>query len=85
LIDKYHSFILFKQRKYKTFSYKPRFSKDNEILGEEVNQHVDFASKWRRLNEGKTKQVKGIFSLRFLILALVLLLICMYFLENKYM
>lgn len=75
---------MFRQRKHKTFKYKSRFSKENQDIEVEDTSR-DFAEKWRRENAGKGKKVKGLFSMRFLILALVLLLICMYLLEKKYM
>ncbi|MGC6431308.1 MAG: hypothetical protein ACON5F_09730 [Jejuia sp.] len=75
---------MFGQRKHKTFEYKPRFSEDSTST-EIEDDTKEFASKWRRSNTNNTKKVKGLFSMRVLILALVLLLICMYLLEKKYM
>ncbi|WP_303279393.1 hypothetical protein [Flavivirga aquimarina] len=77
---------MFKQRKNKTFNYKSRFSKeDQNDLGLEDNFDTeDFASKWQR-QRGKNVQVKGALPVRTLILVLVLLLLCMYLLEKKYM
>ncbi|GGD03032.1 hypothetical protein [Hyunsoonleella pacifica] len=72
---------MFKQRKHKTFNYKPRFSKDSNASEIEDGKN-DFTLKWRKENG---KKVRGGLSIRFLILALVLLLICMYLLEKKYM
>jgi hypothetical protein len=72
---------LFGKRKHKTFNYKSRFSGDHTNSQVEGNRK-EFASKWR--NESG-KKVRGGISIRFLILALVLLLICMYLLEKKYM
>ncbi|TBN04715.1 hypothetical protein EYD45_05485 [Hyunsoonleella flava] len=70
---------MFKQRKHKTFDYKPRFSKDN--AEDEVEEEKrEFVSKWRK---EKGSKVRGGMSIRFLILALVLLLICMIWLESK--
>ncbi|MCB4808003.1 hypothetical protein LG651_07035 [Tamlana sp. 62-3] len=76
---------MFKQRKPRTFNYQPRFSKENqEQSHESETDKKDFASKWRN-SVGNRKKVKGIMPMRTLILALVLLLICMYLLEKKYM
>jgi ABC-type lipoprotein release transport system permease subunit len=75
---------LFKQRKHKTFNYKPRFS-ENDREQELEEDTKAFASKWRRENAKNGSKIKGGMSMRFLILALVLLLICMYILEKKYM
>lgn len=72
---------MFKQRKHKTFSYKPRFSKEGKAR-ETKGEEREFVSKWRKESG---KKVRGGMSMRFLILALVLLLICMYLLEKKYM
>ncbi|WP_203257277.1 hypothetical protein [Hyunsoonleella ulvae] len=72
---------MFKRRKHKTFNYTPRFSEDN-INSDVEDEKREFALKWRKENG---KKVRGGLSIRFLILALVLLLICMYLLEKKYM
>lgn len=72
---------MFKQRKHKTFNYKSRFSGDGDAPEIEENDR-EFASKWRKESGKKTR---GGMSMRFLVLALVLLLICMYLLEKKYM
>jgi len=75
---------LFKQRKHKTFNYKSRFSdSDGEQQLDEDSR--EFVSKWRKESTKSGKKIKGGMSMRFLILALVLLLICMYLLEKKYM
>jgi hypothetical protein len=77
---------LFKQRKNKTFNYQPRFSKENQTdssLSEDSNTK-DFISKWRKSSGAKPK-TRGAMRMRTLILFLVLLLICMYLLEKKYM
>jgi len=74
---------LFKQRKHKAFNYQPRFSKEEMTNSNtETAGKRDFVSKWKP--EGKRK-VGIAMSMRTLILILVLLLICMYFLEKKYM
>lgn len=75
---------MFKQRKHKTFSYKPRFSKEGSNPDLEERDKKDFVSKWRR-QTGNKVEVRSIFSMRTLILALVLLLICMYLLEKNYL
>jgi uncharacterized ion transporter superfamily protein YfcC len=72
---------LFKQRKNKTFNYQSRFSKDNDS-DLEVSNQKEFASKWKQ--ESKRKMGSPM-SMRTLIFILVLLLICMYLLEKKYM
>jgi len=77
---------LFKPRKHKTFNYQSRFSKENKAdssLNEDLNTK-DYISKWKEDREGKRK-VRGTMSVKTLILFLVLLLICMYLLEKKYM
>ncbi len=76
--------ILFKQRKHKTFNYKPRLSEEKD-----VNSNSDesvsnaFILKWKRERESSRK-AKGGMTIRTLILVLVLLLICMYLLESKF-
>ncbi|WP_370478585.1 hypothetical protein [Tamlana flava] len=77
---------MFKQRKHRTFNYQPRFSEENKADSglDEDAKSKDFISKWRAGRDSKTK-VHGMMSMRILILALVLLLICMYLLEKKYM
>lgn len=77
---------MFKQRKNKTFNYKSRLTKDNQSdLGLDDNFDTEnFISKWRR-QRGNKVQVKGALPVRTLILVLVLLLLCMYLLEKKYM
>jgi hypothetical protein len=78
---------LFKQRKPKRFNYKPRYSKSDgaSTSEEEDSRKSEFVSKWQSLRE--TTQRKGfkLFSLPILVLILVLLLICMYVLEIKFM
>ena len=75
---------MFKQKKHRTFNYKPRFTEESKDDGN-TEESREFASKWRRENAKTKKTLKGGMSMRFLILALVLLLICMYLLEKKYM
>ena len=80
-----HPYTLFKQRKHKSFNYKPRFTENNSSDGiAENSKRTDFISKWRGV-QGHKRVGKGGMSIRILILVLVLLLICMYLLENKYM
>ncbi|WP_242205900.1 hypothetical protein [Aestuariivivens insulae] len=76
---------MFKQRKHKTFSYKPRFAKNDEDESNmESSKNTNFSSKWREAQSGKRK-FKGGMKLSTLIIILVLLLLCMYLLEQKYM
>lgn len=77
---------MFKQPKYKTFNFKPRFSTNNHTDSTLDDKHdiPNFISKWKRHNSNKIK-VKGVMPVKTLILFLVLLLICMYILEKKYM
>ncbi|GAA4813488.1 hypothetical protein [Litoribaculum gwangyangense] len=77
---------LFKQRQHRTFNYQPRFSKENQTdsCSEEDSKTKDFIAKWRNHKVHRTK-AKGVMPIRTLILVLVLLLICMYLLEKKYM
>ncbi|GAA4958816.1 hypothetical protein GCM10023315_02950 [Algibacter aquimarinus] len=74
---------MFKQRKNKTFNYQSRFSKENGLESDlEATKQRDFISKWKRSNKPKTRSAM---SMRTLIFILVLLLICMYVLEKRYM
>ena len=77
---------MFQQRKHKTFNYESRFSRENKVdstLDEETNTK-DYISKWKDSRNGKRK-VKAAMPVKTLILFLVLLLICMYLLEKKYL
>ncbi|WNH09377.1 hypothetical protein [Thalassobellus suaedae] len=74
---------MFKQRKNKSFNYRPRFSKEEDVNSNlEKSNEKDFASKWK---QGSKRKVRGTLSVGTLIFVLVLLLICMYLLEKKYM
>jgi hypothetical protein len=76
---------LFKQRKNKTFNYRPRFSKENQELDDfETSRIRSFSDKWNA-SRGNNQKKRGGMSIRTLIIILVLLLICMYILETKYM
>ncbi|MEW4924968.1 hypothetical protein [Algibacter sp. 2305UL17-15] len=75
---------MFKQRKHKTFTYKSRLSKENDEL-KDGDETKDFASRWRKAQTGDKRKLRGGMSMTFLILALVLLLICMYLIEKNYM
>ncbi|MCF7561058.1 hypothetical protein L3X39_10465 [Sabulilitoribacter multivorans] len=77
---------MFKQRKHRTFNYQPRFSKENQTdsSGDKEDNTTDFISKWKA-SRGNKPKARGVLPMRTLILALVLLLICMYLLEKKYM
>jgi len=77
---------LFKQRKHRAFNYQPRFSKENQSDSSlnEASNTKHFISKWRKSSGAKPK-TRGAMRMRSLILVLVLLLICMYLLEKKYM
>lgn len=78
-----HYHILFKQRKNKTFNYQSRFSKDSEVNSDlEASNKKEFVSKWDRDSKRK---VGNAMTMQTLIFVLVLLLICMYLLEKKYM
>ncbi|MBJ6366956.1 hypothetical protein [Snuella sedimenti] len=77
---------MFKRRKNKTFNYKPRFSQGNEKDSkEDAFREDDFISKWKQTREANKSKVRGVVSIRTLVLLLVLLLICMYLLETKFM
>ena len=74
---------MLKQRKHKTFNYKPRFSKVNK-----ANTNLDdnfksseFMSKWQRVRDSNRNRGKRGLSVRWLIIILVLLLIGMYILD----
>lgn len=78
---------MFKQRKNKTFNFQSRFSKENLINSsgkENTAGTKDFISKWKK-EKGNTRKSKGGFSVKTLIFILILLLVCMYMLEKKYM
>ena len=76
---------MFGQRKHKTFNYEPRSSKGiKEDKQVDESTPVDFRAKWRQESGNKVK-IKGFLSIKGAILLLVLLLICMYLLEKKYM
>ena len=77
---------MFNQRKNKTFQYQSRFSKENhkDSEDEKPSETEGFVSKWRSHRElSKTKR-KGGMPIKTLIFILVLLLICMYLLENRF-
>ena len=76
---------MFNQRKNKTFNPRQRFSQENKQDSsiEDNSKSKDFVSKWRGQSGNKVR-MKGVFPIRTLILALVLLLLCMYLLENNY-
>ncbi len=75
---------LFKQRQHKTIKHSSVFSEEKSADANlELPKKKDFVSKWQRENTGNRK-VKGTMSLPILILALVLLLICMYVLDSKF-
>jgi hypothetical protein len=75
---------LLKQSKNKKFNYKSRFSNQKDDLVED-SQTGRFTSKWQREREVNLVKSKRGFSLFTLLLILVLLLICLYVLENKFM
>jgi hypothetical protein len=77
---------LFKQRKHKTFNYQSRFSKESQTDSSLDNNSntKEFISKWQKNKSTKVK-TRGAMSMKVLMLFLVLLLICMYLLEKKYM
>ncbi len=77
---------MFKQRKNRAFKYEPRFSKENQT-DSDLEDNFDskgFVSKLKR-QRGNKVRVKGALPVKTLILVLVLLLLCMYVLEKKYM
>ncbi|TJY36269.1 hypothetical protein [Pontimicrobium aquaticum] len=74
---------MFKQRKNKKFNYKPRFSKESQL--EEHSKGHNLASKWQKQRDASLGKGRRGFPMRTLIIILVLLLICMYVLENKFM
>ena len=77
---------MFGQRKNKTFNYKPKFSKKDQIDFDSGgnSQSKEFITKWRQQTGNKVR-MKGILPARTLILLLVLLLICMYLIEKNYL
>ncbi|ALJ06260.1 hypothetical protein APS56_14440 [Pseudalgibacter alginicilyticus] len=77
---------MFKQRKNKTFQYQSRFSKENQEQSEEkeTSETEGFVSKWRTYRDINKRKRKGGFPIKMLLFILVLLLICMYLLENRF-
>jgi hypothetical protein len=77
---------LLKQRKNKTFQYHSRFSKENQENpnNDDASKTEGFILKWRSHRELSKKKRKGGLSVKLLIFILVLLLICMYLLENRF-
>jgi len=77
---------LLKPRKNKSFSYRPRFSKDSELYTEqnEITKDRDFSSKWKNNQGLSNRKIKKGLSLPFLILILALILIGMYILDIKF-
>ena len=77
---------MFHQKKNKTFNYQSRLSKDSLDPSqlESVSSDKDFISKWR-IETGHKVKMRGFMPAKTLILLLVLLLICMYVLEKKYL
>lgn len=78
---------LLKQRKHKRFNYKPRYSKSGEASSNdgEVSSNDEFVSKWESVRGTNTRKSRKGFSVIKMIIILVLLLICMYVLEIKFM
>jgi len=78
---------LFNQRKNKSFNYKSRFSRETDSDTHQFNsaKEKDFTSKWKQESHLGKRKIKGGMSIKMLVLVLVLLLICMYVLDKKYM
>ncbi|PTM09894.1 MAG: hypothetical protein DA407_04805 [Bacteroidetes bacterium] len=78
---------MFNQRKHKRFNYKPRHTKSDETMSssDKASQNDVLSSKWQSVRETTKRKGKRGFSLPVLFLILVLLLICMYVLEIKFM
>jgi hypothetical protein len=74
---------LLKPPKNKTFNYQSDSSKENDVDLDD-SKKIDFISKWKRNSERSVK-VKGVMPIRTLVIVLVLLLICMYLLDKKFM
>ena len=79
---------MFNQRKNKSFQYKPRFTSEKDSTSNSNSDDAsiphEFKSKWRQDSYLNKRKVKGVLSVRVLILILVLLLIGMYILETKF-
>ncbi|AXT19541.1 hypothetical protein D7030_10265 [Flavobacteriaceae bacterium AU392] len=75
---------MFKQRKNKRFNYTPRYSDNDRIDANVTSKKDEFASKWQRARNTNTPRSGARISMKFLILILVLLLICMYILDVKF-
>ena len=71
--------ILFKQRKNKKFSYKPRFQNSESSLNKE-----DFESKWGEIRQGSKKRGRVFSSLPVMLVMLIAVIVLMYIL-NGYM
>lgn len=65
--------------KNKPFHYQPRFLKENKK--DKSSKENDFISQWKLTNKSNRK-IKGVLSIRTLILLLVLLLISVYLLNS---
>ena len=75
---------MFGKRKHRTFNYKPRLSKENQSGAlDEDSKARDLIYKWKNESHRPSKIILGTMPIKILIL--VLLLICMYLLERKYM
>ncbi|GAA4280914.1 hypothetical protein [Gaetbulibacter aestuarii] len=77
---------MFKQRKPRRFNYQPKFSQENQARtadGEAEDDNKAFLRQWREERRARRKS-RPMFSMRTLLIVLVLLLICIYMLQHKY-
>ncbi len=77
---------MFKQRKNKTFQYQSKLSKESQDISDENkrSEKEGFVSKWSSHRDINKRKRKSGFSMKLLVFILVLLLICMYLLENRF-
>lgn len=75
------------QRKNKSFNYKSKFSKEanSELSQVNTDNTKDFVSKWRHASHLNKRKVNRGMPITMLLVILVLLLICLYVLDKKYM
>lgn len=77
---------MFRQRKPRHFNYQPRFSQENQeetVDGDKEHDDRAFLRQWREERRARRK-TRPMFSMRTLLIVLVLLLICIYVLQQKY-
>lgn len=71
---------MFQQRKNKRYGYTPRFDKNN---GDEGGRQ--FEDKWQEVRDSSIRKRKRGWSLKVLLLILILLVAAMYYIEKVYL